>query len=540
MPRLASHCGALSAAAAADHGAALATRTLMAMTPASVLGEAPTVAARLVPGRALPIGTRLRDYEISGMAGESAVGVVYAAWDHSLQRKVAVKEYMPESMASRSGDSAAVIVRPERLDTFKAGLRSFVDEARLLARFDHPSLLKVYRFWEDNGTAYTAMPFHDGPTLKNALAELGHVPSETELRAWLRPILDAVTVLHGGRTWHGHIAPDEILLTPTGPVLLGFGAAARAIAEADRTPAAALSPGFAAPEQYGPDGDAACGPWTDLYALSAVVYSAIAGAPPDDATDRLTGDALQLLSQVASGLYGAGFLAAVDAALALDPKARPQDHAAFRALMGDIETAEAVSLAPPRDLMLEPFLGDASSHREITVPDRPVLAAAIPAATPAATTAAKDARKGPLPALPARDASETAPTWMKAAGQRRLGQSARYGLVAATCIGIGIVAMALQSWMRPTPAPMPATTTAGRPSAPPAASIAVPTSNALPNAVTVPVTPAAVAAAFPASSAPATTATAAERQAHCIDILQKASLEKISGADTEFFKRECK
>ena len=515
----------------------------MAMTPASELGEARTVAARLVPARALPIGTRLRDYEISGMAGESAVGVVYAAWDHSLQRKVAVKEYLPESMASRSGDSSAVVVRPGRhLDTFKAGLRSFVDEARLLARFDHPSLLKVYRFWDDNGTAYTAMPFHDGPTLKTALAELGHVPSEAELRAWLRPILDAVTVLHGGRTWHGHIAPDEILLTPTGPVLLGFGAAARAIAVANRTPAAALSPGFAAPEQYGPDGDAACGPWTDLYSLSAVVYSAIAGAPPDDATDRLTGDAMQLLSQVASGLYGAGFLAAIDAALALDPKARPQDHAAFRALMGDIETAEAVSLAPPRDLMLEPFLGDASSHREITVPDRPLLAAAIAAATPAANTAAKDARREPLPALPARaparDASGTAPTWMKAAGQHRLGQGARSGLVAATCVGIGIAALALPSWMRP--APMPASTAAGRPSAPTAAPIAVPTSNALPGALTVPVAPAAVAASLPASSATAAMATAAERQAHCIDILQKASLERISAADTEFFTKDCK
>ena len=525
------------------------------MTPASELGEAPAFAARPVPARALPSGTRLRDYEIQAVAGDSEIGLVYAAWDHSLQRKVALKEYMPASMASRLAGSSAIVVEPGRdLDAFQAGLRSFVNEARVLARFDHPSLVKVYRFWEDNGSAYRVMPFYEGPTLKAALAELGHVPGEAELRAWLRPILDAVTVLHGGATWHRNIGPDAIVLTPVGPVLLGFGAAGRAIAEAGPAPSSALSPGFAAPEQYGPDADAACGPWTDLYALAAVVYGAIAGAPPDLATDRLTGDSVQPLSQVASGLYGAGFLAAIDAALALDPQARPPDHAAFRALMGDIATAEAVSLAPPRDLMLEPFLGDASSHREITVPDRPLLAAAMASAAPAAASAA-DARKGPLPARPARtagvaatQAQRTTPTWMNAPGRRRLGKRARHGLVAAACLGIGIAALALQAWLRPaTPA------TRSTPLALPTP-LAVPTANALPTAtptaMPAPSTPATVAASsasattapLAASSSPVATATAtaAELQARCIDILQKASLEKISAADTEFFKKECK
>ena len=144
------------------------------------------------------------------------------------------------SLAARAG-STAVVVRLERnLDTFKTGLNSFVNEARLLARFDHPSLVKVYRFWEENGTAYMVMPYYEGPTLKTALAELGHVPSEGELRTWLKPILDAVTVLHDGGTWHQNIGPDEILLTPMGPVLLGFASAAHAIEAINHTPAAAL------------------------------------------------------------------------------------------------------------------------------------------------------------------------------------------------------------------------------------------------------------------------------------------------------------
>jgi serine/threonine protein kinase len=111
------------------------------------------------------------------VVGEAGFGIVYRAWDTTLQRRVAVKEYLPVSMATRVAGSATVVVASERDgDTYKAGLKSFVAEARLLARFDHASLVKVYRFWEENGTAYMVMPFYEGPTLEDALAELDHVP----------------------------------------------------------------------------------------------------------------------------------------------------------------------------------------------------------------------------------------------------------------------------------------------------------------------------------------------------------------------------
>src|SRR5664279_139348 len=214
--------------------------------------DPPPSGAGPVQGHALAGGAHLREYEITGLIGEGGFGIVYLAWDHSLQRKVALKEYMPASMASRVAGSSAIVVKSERhLDTFKAGLKSFVNEARLLARFDHPSLVKVYRFWEENGTAYMVMPFYEGPTLKTALAELGHVPSEAELRTWLKPVLDAISVLHSGESWHQGIGPDAIVLTPIGPVLLGFASAERAIADAHHTPTAALRPGYAAIEQYG-------------------------------------------------------------------------------------------------------------------------------------------------------------------------------------------------------------------------------------------------------------------------------------------------
>jgi serine/threonine protein kinase len=538
--------------------------TLITMTPVPELEDARTV--RALPGHTLPLGSRLRDYEITGLVGEGTCSIVYLAWDHSLQRKVAVKEYMPTSMAARVTGSAAIVVPERHVDTFKAGLTSFVNEARLLGRFDHPSLVKVYRFWEENGTAYMVMPCYEGPTLKAALAELGHVPSEDELRAWLKPILNAVTALHEGGTWHQNIGPDEIVLTPVGPVLLGFAAAAHTIAATRHKPAAALKPGFAAIEQYGGEAGSTRGPWTDLYALAAVIYAAITGNEPAAAADRLANDRLRPLGIVAAGLYSAGFLAAIDAAMAVQPKQRPADHGEFRALMGDIEAPEAVSLAPRQDLMQEPFVGRPASDREITVPDRP------PGTEPPAPVA-PIASETKLPVAPraapaksaAREADRRAPSWLTASGARTLGKRALYGVVAATCALIGIAALILQFATRPASrAPMAsaassAVHTAAPAVVPSAASVAMTppvqapavatTTSAARTATTpAPTVTAAVSASAPASApltmaaavASAAPAVPAERQTRCIEILQKASLEKITPAETDFFKRECK
>ena len=297
-------------------------------------------------GHTLPIGTHLRDYEITGLIGEGGFGIVYLAWDHSLQRKVAIKEYMPASMASRVAGSSAIVVKSDRhLDTFNAGLKSFVNAARLLARFDHPSLVKVYRFWEENGTAYMAMPFYEGPTLKTALAELGHVPSEGELRAWLTPLLDALTVMHAAQCFHRDIAPDNILITSAGPLLLDFGAARRVIGDMTHALTVVLKPGYAPIEQYGDVASMTQGAWTDIYALACVVYYAITGKTPMSSVERLMDDRLEPIAVLAAGRYGDGFLRAIDAALAVKPQDRPQNEAQFRALL-DLGLPAALP-APP-------------------------------------------------------------------------------------------------------------------------------------------------------------------------------------------------
>ena len=115
---------------------------------------------------ALPIGTRLHEFEIIDLVGEGGFGIVYLARDCVLERKVALKEYLPSALASRGPGMTVAPTSSGSSETFQIGLRSFINEGRMLAQFDHPALVKVYRFWEANGTAYMVMPYYQGITLK--------------------------------------------------------------------------------------------------------------------------------------------------------------------------------------------------------------------------------------------------------------------------------------------------------------------------------------------------------------------------------------
>ncbi|MBU2410515.1 MAG: protein kinase, partial [Gammaproteobacteria bacterium] len=288
---------------------------------------------------ALPVGTLIEGFRILKPIGEGGFGIVYLAWDCALERHVAIKEYMPASLAVRSNSLFEVSARSERdRGTFDAGLKSFVNEARLLARFDHPALVKVLRFWEGNRTAYMAMPYYEGPTLKTVLAAPGPPPSEEQLRIWLRPLLVALATIHRENCYHRDISPDNILLTHSGPVLLDFGAARRVITDMTQALTAVLKPGFAPIEQYG--GEMMQGPWTDLYALAGVVHYAITGRPPLASAVRIVNDTPRPLAVARAGHYSDSFLRAIDAALSVRPEGRPQDVAQFCALLGENPPAD--------------------------------------------------------------------------------------------------------------------------------------------------------------------------------------------------------
>ena len=293
------------------------------------------VAARDQPGNALALGTRMGEFEITGLVGEGGFGIVYLAHDHSLDRVVALKEYMPSDLARRT-PGGAVSVRSERhAETFGTGLRSFVNEARLLARFDHPSLVKVYRFWEANGTAYMVMPYYDGATLTEALRRLSAPPDEAWLKTLLSQVLDALEVIHAERCYHRDIAPDNILMLPEGtPVLLDFGAARRVIGDAAQALTVILKPGYAPIEQYAEDPGMKQGPWTDLYALASVAHYAIMGRAPVAAVARVMSDPQVPLVQAAAGRYSDPFLSGLDAALSVRPEDRPLNITEFRDALG--------------------------------------------------------------------------------------------------------------------------------------------------------------------------------------------------------------
>ena len=318
----------------------------------TVLSNGHTTGAAPMPSaaestHALPVGTRLGEYELTAVLGEGGFGIVYLAYDHLLERQVALKEFMP-SFARRGAGVQVTVQSTQNADSFEAGRRSFVNEARLLAKFDHPSLVKVYRFWEENGTAYMVMPYYRGQTLKQQLLAQPARPDEGWLKALLAPLLDALETIHQDQCFHRDIAPDNILMLEDGrPVLLDFGAARRAVGEANQAFTVILKQNYAPIEQYAEMPGMSQGPWTDLYALASVVHFAIDGVPPPPAMRRTMADPYVPLAARQDGKFSPGFLQALDAALAFRPGDRPQNVAAMRTLLGIDAAVQAPAAATP-------------------------------------------------------------------------------------------------------------------------------------------------------------------------------------------------
>lgn len=325
-------------------------------------------AAAPPPARALPKGTRLHDaFEVIGAISEGSFAIVYLAQDLARQQQVVVKEYLPSMLAWRSAGSGDVVVKaPRHEEAFKAGLRNFLHEARLLTTFDHPAMVGVDRFWKARGTAFMAMPLVEGSTLRALISGRGAAPDEAELRGWLRPLLDALAALHAANCVHGDITPNNILIGAEGPRLLGFGGGRHAIGSVLRSPADVLRPGYAPIEQYAHESAGALGPWTDLYALASVVYAVLTGRAPMVATERCTADRLPPLRELVGDRFSDSLVSAVDAALVVQPGERVQSVAAFRALLNGERGApttrpRAAASAPARPAHLNALLYGAAA-----------------------------------------------------------------------------------------------------------------------------------------------------------------------------------
>lgn len=301
-------------------------------------GTPPSAAEAPHDAGLLPVGSRVAEFEITGVVGQGGFGVVYEAWDPTLERVVAIKEYLPSALSTRQGDGGVVPLSQRHRETFDLGMRSFINEARLLAQFDHPSLLKVYRFWQERGTTYMVMPFYRGDTLRQALAA---IPGGVD-EGWLLRIMDGVTqalgVMHAAQCYHRDIAPDNIILLEGSgrPVVLDFGAARRVITDKTQAITVILKPGYAPIEQYAEMPDMTQGAWTDVYALAAVMHVAVCGRSPPPSVARLLSDSYVPLAgnETLRQRYSPQLLAAIDDGLGVRPESRPQSMAALRDALG--------------------------------------------------------------------------------------------------------------------------------------------------------------------------------------------------------------
>ena len=257
---------------------------------------------------ALPPGARVLEFEIERVIGRGGFSIVYLAFDHSLHRRVALKEYLPDTLARRDATLTVVPFSSKHQETFDVGLKSFLKEARLLARFDHPSLVKVYRFWEASGTAYMAMSHYEGSTLARRVPPWS-AAGRPGVETMTMKLLDAVEILHRGECLHRDIAPDNVILQRNGsPVLLDFGAARRIIREKTQALTVILKTGFAPIEQYSEEGEMEQGPWTDVYALAATLYAVITGKGPPACVSRAYNDPYVPLARVAPPGYSPQFM----------------------------------------------------------------------------------------------------------------------------------------------------------------------------------------------------------------------------------------
>ena len=418
---------------------------------------------------ALAAGTRVAEFEVRRLLGSGGFGIVYLAWDHALEREVALKEYMPGTLAGRGAGLQVSVRSKATAETFALGLRSFINEARLLARFDHPSLVKVYRFWEDNGTAYMVMPHYVGRNLRQVRQGMVVPPGEAACRSVLDGVLSALETLHREGVYHRDIAPDNILLGDDGvPVLLDFGAARRVLSDRTQALTSIMKPHYAPLEQYADASAMRQGPWTDLYALGGTLVYLLTGKEPVAAASRALHDDQPRMAELQPRDCSPGFLAAVDWMLALKPADRPQSVqmlrdvlegritmpgrvASDKTLPGVAARAVAPTLSPmATDIDLndgaaasgEAVAGDAIAATVLQMPTAP---GAAPTAGPAATSAA------PASSQPLAEGKRQSP--------------ALVGLL----VGLLLLNLLAWWWFTRTPSSVPAPAQVAAPATPPGA-----------------------------------------------------------------------
>lgn len=250
--------------------------------------------------RCLKPGVILKErYKIEEVIGAGGFGITYRAWDPLLQSYVAIKEYYPSGIATRSADSSKVCVPvgQEQREYHRGKIR-FLKEAQYVARFQsEPNIVSIYDYLEENDTAYMVMEYLHGCTLKQYIREHGGRLDTDHILHICLSVLDALAVVHKAGMIHRDISPENIFICEDLTVkLIDFGAAKQVYLDGEQTMSVVLKPGYAPPEQYAKKDKQ--GPWTDIYALGATLYFAATGEKPEESFGRVLEDTIKPVCEV--------------------------------------------------------------------------------------------------------------------------------------------------------------------------------------------------------------------------------------------------
>ena len=292
-------------------------------------------------------GSQLENYRILRVLASGGFSFVYLAHDEN-ETPVAIKEYLPSTLAVRNNGEAHPRIPDTELARFRYGMKCFFEEGRALAHLAHPNVVRVLNFFRANETVYLVMRYERGRTLQEHIQSHRGTLEELWVRTTFAQLLDGLREVHSNKLLHLDIKPANVYLRNDGsPLLIDFGAARQAFSAEGLNLPPTYTPGFAAPEQYARR--ELLGPWTDIYSVGATLYACFAAAAPQSADRRMQEDLVVSARSAFAGRYAAELLDIVDWCLRLDHLERPQSVFALqKALLGG---------KPPERHVATPLLG---------------------------------------------------------------------------------------------------------------------------------------------------------------------------------------
>jgi hypothetical protein len=275
----------------------------------------------------LPDGLEIAGYRIVKKIASGGFSIVYLAYDED-GNAVAIKEYLPSSLALRQPGELVPAISAENLPVFRIGLKCFFEEGRALARISHPNVVSVVNFFRANDTVYMVMAYESGRSLQDHILrrrDKGERPlvSERFIRKMFNQVMNGLREVHTNKLLHLDLKPANIYLRVDGtPILLDFGAARQTLKTDMPKLYPMYTPGFAPPELYVKNGN--LGPWTDIYSIGASMFACMVGAPPQPADQRQANDRMEDHFRKLESMYSRELIQVIRWSLRIDPLERPQ------------------------------------------------------------------------------------------------------------------------------------------------------------------------------------------------------------------------